>query len=132
MALLGFKKEFAGLVEVGMKRQTIRAERAHPVKVGERLILAEGVRTKAYRQLGETVCTETFPVAMIRTNGTFKWFINGGAVRLNDPVLVDIAQRDGFMDVTEMSNWFDRQHLARTGNDAFIGNVIRWENLLTI
>ena len=126
MALLGFKKEFSKLVESGVKRQTIRAERKRPVKVGDPLILAEGVRTKHYREIGRAVCESTFGIRMIRSSGAFKWFIAERAVNFDDPFLIDIANRDGFDSVFAMSKWFADEHLSKKGNDAFIGQVIRW------
>jgi hypothetical protein len=131
MALLGFKEEFVALVEAGVKRQTIRARRAYPIKRGDPLTLAAGVRTKRYRRLypegqQDIRCTDTIPVAMIRANGAYKWFIEADGVNMANPRLQDLARRDGFADVWDMSKWFDKHHLARKGNDMFEGDAIRW------
>lgn len=51
MALLNFQKQFADLIEAGTKRQTIRAARKYPIKVGDKLYLYTGLRTKYCRKL---------------------------------------------------------------------------------
>ena len=58
MPLLGFKKQFAPLVEEGQKRQTIRAKRrdGRNPHAGETLFLYTGLRTKSCRKLGISGC----------------------------------------------------------------------------
>lgn len=51
MPLLNFELRFAGLIESGEKRQTIRAQRKYPIKAGDKLYLYTGVRTKNCRKL---------------------------------------------------------------------------------
>lgn len=55
MVAFNFKKEFAPEVEAGSKSMTIRAKQR--AKVGDRLQLYTGMRTKACRLLGEATCT---------------------------------------------------------------------------
>jgi hypothetical protein len=49
---------------VGMKRQTIRALRKYPFKVGDNLYLYTGCRTKQARKLGEAQAREVFTIGM--------------------------------------------------------------------
>jgi hypothetical protein len=54
---------------IGLKCQTIRVLRYYkgkpnPVKVGDKLYLYTGLRTKKCRKLGEAICTETFFIGM--------------------------------------------------------------------
>jgi hypothetical protein len=51
MALYNFKKQFAPLVESGLKRQTIRKRRKRQTVPGEPLHLYTGLRTKNTRKL---------------------------------------------------------------------------------
>ncbi len=57
MPSLNFEKQFVPLIESGQKRQTIRVERKNPIKVGDKLYLFSGLRTKyCYR-----IFTENLP-----------------------------------------------------------------------
>jgi hypothetical protein len=49
---------------VGLKRQTIRAIRKYPFKVGDKLYLYTGCRTKKVRKLGEATAVEVFTLGM--------------------------------------------------------------------
>lgn len=53
MPALSFQKRFAKKVEAGTKRQTVRDRGVRDFKVGDRLFLFEGMRTKACRRLFE-------------------------------------------------------------------------------
>jgi hypothetical protein len=67
--LIGFQKQFAGKVVSGEKKQTIRAYRKRPFKVGDKLQLYTGLRTKACRKLGEAVCISARDVEIIGSKG---------------------------------------------------------------
>jgi hypothetical protein len=49
---------------VGLKRQTIRAIRKYPFKVGDKLFLYTGCRTRQVRKLGEATAVEVFTLGM--------------------------------------------------------------------
>ena len=66
MPLLGFKREFAEAVRSGAKRQTIRARRKRPFRIGDVLYLYTGLRTKKCRKLGEAECILVAPVTITR------------------------------------------------------------------
>jgi hypothetical protein len=53
MPSLNFKAQFAESVESGSKKQTIRANRKHPIRIGDTLYLFTGMRTRNCRRLGE-------------------------------------------------------------------------------
>jgi len=58
MPALNFKKQFIEKILSGEKKQTIRAMRKRPFKVGDRLYLYTWMRTRWCRKLGEAVCTK--------------------------------------------------------------------------
>ena len=135
MPLLGFQKQFVESVESGEKRQAIRAYRkdGRDPKVGDRLHLYTGLRTKQCRKLGEAVCTfsgrfaldgrrmESIPGAWIDADAT----LNGIDLDYTEfSSLSEIAKRDGFKDAVPMLEWFDNAHGL-----PFEGVLIRWGDI---
>lgn len=57
MPLIGFTKLLNKLLD-GSKTQTIRKERKHPIKVGDKLYIYWKLRTKECRKLGEAKVTK--------------------------------------------------------------------------
>lgn len=116
MPALNFQKQFAPLVESGEKRQTIRAYRkdGRDPKVGDRLYLYTGMRTKQCRKLGEAVCTASRGM-----------FIQRNGLTSDDPnIPADLdtfAASDGFKSFTAMRDWFHKTHGL-----PFNGVLIRW------
>ncbi|MEL6703070.1 MAG: ASCH domain-containing protein [Bacteroidota bacterium] len=47
----------APLVQDGRKRQTVRRERKHPIRPGDRLLMYTGQRTRKAQKLMETTCS---------------------------------------------------------------------------
>lgn len=117
MPALSFHKRFAGMVESGEKRQTIRKRRKHPIKLGDRLYFYTRMRTKECRELRPPAyCWETFSVRRLRRDF---W------VRGENPMpyvdIVRLAKRDGFRDLDAFEDWFD----AYCEPDEVL-DVIRW------
>ena len=97
MPLLGFQKQFADLVESGEKRQTIRAYRkdGRDPKVGDRLHLYAGLRTKQCRKLGEAVCGVSSSVFIYCTaRGACRIALHGVAMPVDQ--IESFAKSDGF------------------------------------
>ena len=102
MVAYSFDKLFAHQVEAGAKRQTIRAYRKRHARLGERVQLYTGMRTRHCRKLVDPdpkcVCVDAIeirvpdlgklsgPPAVIRIN----------AIPLNDREVEDLACADGF------------------------------------
>jgi hypothetical protein len=130
MPSLSFSKQFAAAVESGQKRQTIRAERRHPIKVGDRLFLYTGMRTKACRKLGEVVCTNVKPVSI--TWQPFQLNHHRGhwpVVKIGESVLDGLeldafAKADGFAGFEDFMQWFVG---GRDEGRTFTGQLIEWE-----
>lgn len=115
MPALNYSEQFAGKVESGEKRQTIRKIRKNPIKKGDTLFQYTGMRTKKCRKLREDVCTHAIPL-----------FIGRTIMKLNGHVLAQheerrLAQDDGFDSLIDFVAWFD----CRYGTP-FNGVVIRW------
>ena len=125
MPALNFQQQFAPLVESGEKRQTIRAYRkdGRDPKVGDRLFLYTGMRTKQCRKLGEATAVAVVPILM-EVNRLYRIGPRGGRIRIPDYKFRSIAWRDGFSDSVSMTRWFDETHAL-----PFEGLLIRWGDI---
>ena len=92
MPLIGFTI-FKNEIKAGSKRQTIRHERKHPIKVGDLLYLYWHLRQKECRHLRTVTCIETFSLF---------W----QEIQNNE----EIAKRDGFQNAAEMRAWFTNKY----------------------
>ena len=125
MTAINFKARFAPLVESGEKRQTIRPERKQPIKVGDKLQLYTGMRTKGCRKLADAVCTQVRRVTI--ANAYFA--IQHEEHPICDRLLGSIerfamAVADGFDVYSEMHAFFKSQYGL-----PFRGVLIQWELL---
>lgn len=125
MPLLGFKKQFATLVESGEKLQTLRAYRKDgrgDPKVGDTLYLWIGLRQKGKsRKLGEATCTFAKPFRIERDDLSC-WTLDGKQLDIKERR--DIARRDGFDNATAMQAFFAVEH-----GFPFEGLLIRWDEI---
>jgi len=119
MPVLSFQKQFSEKVQKGIKTQTVRATRKRPIKVGEKLFLYTGMRTKACRLLGYGVCTDVsdFEIRLLSEN----IYINKKI--LNNEEKERFALADGFNSFKELLYFF-----FKDGEDViFRGHVYSWE-----
>ena len=130
MPLLGFQKQFAPLVESGEKRQTVRAYRkdGRNPKVGDRLYLYTGLRTKQCRKLGEAIAKSVKVIGIDEP----MFCEDESPIEIVPLVLLpreahDLAIRDGFSDLDEMLSFFDKTHGL-----PFKGLLIRWGELVRV
>ena len=121
MSALNFAKRFAGAVESGAKRQTIRAFRRdgrRPCKVGGALQLYTGMRTAYCRKIADATCTGLHVVTLERHRVT----VDGEALPRAD--MRPFAEADGFTSYGDMFEWA----WEYTNGDAeFTGYLIKWE-----
>jgi len=135
MPQLGFQNQFAPLVESGEKRQTIRAYRkdGRDPKVGDRLYLYTGMRTKQCRKLGEAVVTQTLAIELYGIPSP--WSYRAPRMKLTDTVSGQThivgtmeaeaqAKLDGFSSFDRMHEWFKGTHGL-----PFEGLLIRWGDI---
>jgi hypothetical protein len=132
MPALNFMKSMAPLVESGEKRQTIR--RPGRFKVGDRIQLFTGLRTKACLKLGESTCTEVLPIVI---DGDAFPVITIGLKQLNIGECEEFFHADGFLseelnrtsrmiDLTDQFLGFFRDHYGLP----FTGELIKWGDLI--
>lgn len=133
MVALSFKGQFAEPILAGIKRQTVRMHRKRPPRVGERLQLYVGMRTKHCRKImPDPLCTEVCLV-MITVDADSPELIAGitsdNRTHLGNEAIERFAVADGFAASDgcsarrAMGNFWMRHH----GAGQFIGTVIRWE-----
>lgn len=132
MVAFSFKGQFAAPILAGTKRQTIRAGRNRPPRVGERLQLYTGMRTKHCRKIiPDPICTEV-RVVCIEVDPAHPQIIASidfGDFKLRDHEIERFARADGFAGTGEcsarraMGNFWMRHH----GPGEFLGLLIRWE-----
>lgn len=126
MPALNFQKQFAEDVEYGHKRQTVRAPRkdgrSH-AKVGDRLKLYTGMRTKSCRLLGEATVTRIAHIAIDHTSMKVNGRTLPSAIYDRDCEQTDneFAEADGFESFMHMADWFSKTHGL-----PFEGSVIYW------
>lgn len=116
MPALNFQKQFVKSVEFGKKRQTIRAMRKRPFRVGDKLYLYYGMRTKQCRKLGES---KALFVGDIYIEKTYLITINGN--HQYEDQIINLAKLDGFKSPKEMARWFEKNHGL-----PFEGQIIKW------
>ena len=120
MSLLGFKKQFAGPVELRIKRQTIRAKCQGHV-VGRPIQLYTGLRNKSCRKLvdEDPICTS---IEAITIHHWCKAVMVDGLVIERDALAL-FAAADGFASVEEFFAFFPQD---KHGAD-FAGWLIKWD-----
>lgn len=134
MPSLNFHKQFVLLIESGQKRQTIRPKRKNPIKVGDKLYLFTGLRTKKCKRLIiDPLKIETYrnpstayvgvickSVEWIRINDDlgFPITLSSDLERLK---ISDIIKADGFNSTDEFINFFKTKYGL-----PFEGVLIKW------
>ena len=113
----------------GEKRQTIRkaGKKWDNVKVGDKLTLYTGLRTKDCRKLGEAE-VESIEDIRIETTVNDKRNVAFGKVyvgkrKLDDGTILYLAELDGFKTTFEFLDFFNSHY-----GENFTGKIIRWKN----
>lgn len=134
MAGLGFKKQFGPKILDGSKVGTIRANRKRPIKVGERLYLFTGMRTKNCQRIGEKTALHVVPIKLLPqpSNGADVRVIYGGgdesaiAGRLATRTELDhFAVGDGFASWDDLCAFWHKEH-PESKTEWFSGTWILW------
>lgn len=133
MVAYNFQRQFVPAIQAGKKHQTIRAYRKNNrhARVGERLQLYTGLRTKNCRKLfdKDPVCRAVDDAEIHITDaGKIEQIVLNGR-NLTSNEIEDFAKADGFMAANgltardAMGVFFQGYY----GIGIFKGNVIRWE-----
>lgn len=120
MPAISFEKQFVGKIKSNEKRQTIRSMRNRPFKVGDRLYLFSGLRTKKCERIGESNCIEVRDIKIGRED----IIVDGEKITRYEKLV--LATNDGFASENEMMEWFDKKHGL-----PFVGQIIFWDKCVS-
>ncbi len=106
MPAFNFQKQFTPKVECGEKRQTIRAKRKdlHNPRVGDKLYLYTGMRTKSCRKLGEAICKSVQQITIYESGIV----IDGHWLSSKEERI--FSNHDGFNDTHEIFMFIDKKY----------------------
>jgi hypothetical protein len=125
MVALSFKRRFVEPIQMGTKRQTVRAIRkdGRTAKPGDELQLYTAMRTKHCRLIGRSICLGVWPIQLWL--GTTQAVLVDGADVVIDPE--EFARADGFATWAELVAFWAEEH---PNQHHFAGTVTRWGDLL--
>jgi len=115
MPALNYKKQFAPKVKSGRKRQTIRATRKIPIRLGDTLYHKVGMRTKQCEHLLTSECRAAIPIRITHHCVTL-----AGAFLLTSEK-VALARNDGFETLEDFYDFF-----SDSKQPTFTGQLIIW------
>ncbi len=125
MVSLNFKKQFADDVRSGRKKQTIRAMRKRRFKVGDKLHLYIGLRTKRCEKLvdSDPICLECSTINILSAFGPIHLKPSGSEdwQYLSNAESEALAQADGFRSLVDLLIFFNDHHQF-----PFVGQLIKW------
>ena len=116
MPALNFKKQFAGNVRSGKKRQTIRADRKRPFVKGDKIYLYTGMRTKYCVLIGDRWVKNVSQIKILKDHTVL---VNGK--KYSARAIKNLAMSDGFSDVSDFYGFFSDTHGL-----PFRGSIIYW------
>jgi hypothetical protein len=128
--ILPFNPQFKPLILDGTKIHTIREDKHDRWKVGMKIHMATGVRTKNYKQFAEATVSKITTIRIEYQENLLG--LKLPFVYVQDKLLVhevgrqemdEIIKNDGFPDKKSFFSWF---------NQDFTGKIIYWENLKII
>ena len=116
MPSLNFQARFARLVESGVKRQTIRANRKRPFYLNDTLYLYTGMRRPGARLLKTAPCKEVLSIEIRLSGEKAGSWVDGKSLGCRGRQV--LAQADGFASVNDLVEWFQRTHGLSESNDS--------------
>ena len=117
MTAYNFKKEFAPLVEQGIKKQTIRKKRKYPTRKGDTLYLYTGMmHTNCRRLLPPTPCTDVRAIRITDLR------VELDGIPIHHERVNEIAKADGFDNVVAFKDFF-----KTTYGLPFSGELVMWD-----
>jgi len=106
MPAYNFQKQFVPMILDGSKPHTIRRRRKRPTKVGDRLYLYIGLRTKQCEMFAISQCVKVEPIVIWPFAKLLTKTMTGQA--LSKEKVKEISSRDGFDNVNEFYKFFER------------------------
>lgn len=111
MVAYSFKARFEKSIRDGAKRHTLRNDRKRHARVGDRVQLYVGMRTKHCRRIGVATC-----LAVLRLRIDFDQrrveYESGNAITTEEDTDA-FAMADGFADWKDMESFWVREHPGR-------------------
>lgn len=116
MPAYNFQFQFVEKILNGEKPHTIRRRRKHPTKVGDRIMMFTGMRTKDCRQFAEATCVKIVPVRIQPFERGIQIYdpesqhpdnVNGWRLLIGWEEMT-LAHNDGFEKRTEFYKFFER------------------------
>lgn len=105
MPALNFERRFVEAILSGRKTSTLRLPRKRPIKVGDRLYLYTGMRTKYCRKVMETTTMRVTPITMSLSPSRFEFVADAKRIDLES-----LAASEGFDSPADMERWFRRYY----------------------
>jgi hypothetical protein len=131
MPAYNFQKRFVPMILSLEKSHTIRRRRRYPTKVGDRLYLYTGMRTKQAVKFAEATCSRVQPLVIYlyrhdiwiddQNDGRCRW--------MSVDELDNLAMRDGFESRKDFF-WFFLQTYKRRVLTGF--EIIWWDGLVEV
>jgi len=119
--VIGFNNRFVEPILSGKKIHTIREDAHNRWKVGMKMHMATGVRTKNYHQFDAKICKSIQKIEIIKTGYYLEEamvLIDG--ILLNEKEIQQLALNDGFNSLVDFLMWFE---------NGFVGKIIHWTDL---
>ncbi len=117
MPALNYQRRFAADVKSGKKRQTIRAMRKRPFRIGDTLYHWVDQRQPTRQRLGIHKCR--MAVSIVIYDASTVWLGHHDGLLASE--ILAIARADGFGSTGEMVEWFDKAYGL-----PFSGQLIMW------
>jgi hypothetical protein len=123
MPALSFQKQFCPKVRRGEKTHSIRAKRARPWKVGDKVALYYAMRTKQCTLLGRSTVVKVDDIVL--TDGEkFDIRINGELLAADEAE--SFARRDGFDCLRAMADFWRKNYSIHI-SVSWSGDIIHWK-----
>lgn len=125
MSAYNFQKQFVPKIASGEKCSTIRMRRKNGYlpKVGDRIKLYQGMRTRACKLIREAYVTKVTPIAIeiLREGLDDRVSVTLGADHLSAAQVHKLAVSDGFADTQEFADFFKYKY-----GDQVNAHLIEW------
>jgi hypothetical protein len=121
MPAYNFKDQFVPLIQRGQKTTTIRQIRKQrKTRIGDRLYLFNRMRQSKCRLIKDTDCVALRPIRITLYRSLISVRLDGR--RLAEEDVLNLAQRDGFSDITDFAMFFRKNY-----GPVFTGELIEWK-----
>lgn len=126
MVAYSFQKRFAPPIVQGTKTHTIRGHRKRHARLGERIQLYQGMRTRFCRKIiDDPKCTKLMPIQIYYDTGAVSRIVMDN-IDLPEDGLDSFAASDGFTDLNDMHRFWMKNH--ELDGACFDGVCISWDS----